>query len=406
MSQSTVLDVLIVYNGSLVQSASSTASEISTPFAPDGANASCNAAYAYFLASCAKLKLSAGLSSSDDIIGAGSCQSYWTYQNKSWVKHHLPCRSRQIFDKFSPKTPESLDKRHLLFLSPKVSSFNSYSLFKLFFDKQKTYAALSSFAIPTMALKDHSLKSVTKSCQALAGLVNSQAHPKDFSTQIVLKDRFGAGGRNVYKYRLKDYSSIRETLVSHPQLSFVIQPLIKFNRGFKYQNRFVSTDIRLIFLRNKIVASYARIAKDGDFRCNQHQGGSLIYLNPQTLPPSIIKSAGQIAKILHQQNSLFTLDFLLSNTGHAYFLEGNTGPGLNWDSNDAIDQRESKKLIRQIVAELSTRHFIQSKPNIRLRSSSLSPSFQLGFQPSDPAGSPISLRGSNSSQSARQLFAD
>lgn len=355
MSHSTVLDVLIVYNGNLVSSSSDTSLATTTPF-PLGST--CNDTYAYFLTTCRVLGLSAGLSSSLDIIGAGLCDSYWSYINHTWVKNSLPCRGKQIFDKFSPKDENSRALRHLLFSNSRIRSFNSYSLFKLFFDKQKTHDVLSDYAIPTLTLKNSALDSIKKTCTFLTKMISSHPNPRDFRNEIILKDRYGAGGHSIYKFKPDDFGGIQQIIKASPDLSFIIQPLIKFNRGFKYQNRFVSTDIRLIYFKGKIVSSYIRMAKSGDFRCNQHQGGSLAYLAQSAIPKPVMTQSRAIVKILNKKSSLFTLDFLLSNSGHSYLLEGNTGPGLSWDPADKIDQLEAKKLIKLIIKEL----LIRTKP--------------------------------------------
>lgn len=91
------------------------------------------------------------------------------------------------------------------------------------------------------------------------------------------------------------------------------------------------------------------MAKTGDFRCNQHQGGSLSYLKLGEIPANVLTSSRAIAKKLNKKSTLFTLDFIVSNSNHAYFLEGNTGPGLTWDPADEIDKYEAKKLIKSIV---------------------------------------------------------
>ena len=97
------------------------------------------------------------------------------------------------------------------------------------------------------------------------------------------------------------------------------------------------------------------MAMTGDFRCNQHQGGSLVYLDPDSLPANVLAKADKIASILNKKQSLFTLDFIVSNSGHSYLLEGNTGPGLTWDSADKRDKFEAEKLIDLIVNEFKCR---------------------------------------------------
>lgn len=369
MSHTSTLDVLIVYNSDQVSSASS--SNL-TPFGSDSSE-SLNLAYAYFLSTCHKLGLTAGLSSSADISGPGTCSSYWTYDKKAWRQHKYPCRTKQVFDKFSPTDESSINLRHTLLSSSAIKSYGSYSLYKLFHDKQKTYNSLTPYAIPTISLSNSSFTTIRRSITKLKELMATHAHPQDFTNQIILKDRFGAGGLNIFKFDSSNMSDIQKVLIKHPTISFIIQPLIKFDRGFMYKKIPVSTDIRLIYLNGRIVSSYIRMAKSGDFRCNQHQGGSLVYLTTSDLPKEVLAKSKLIAGMLNKQSSLFTLDFLLSNSGHSYLLEGNTGPGLTWDQNDQIDQREAKKLIRLIVSDLKTR--VKSPPLYRYKNQAKNPSW-------------------------------
>lgn len=355
MSKTVTLDVLVVYNSKIASSSSDLSHSIIAPFAQETSNSGCNAAYAHFLSTCNKFNLNAGFSSSTDIVGAGSCKSYWTYSDRTWIKNNKLCKSKQIFGKFSPKNKEDFALRELLFSNPKIKSFNSFPLFKLFFDKQKTYDALSNHSIPTVSIDAKSIKSITNSCIKLKNIIKAHTTPKDFSNSIILKDRFGAGGRNIYKLNSNDYEGIKAIQSKHPALSFIIQPQVNFDHGFKYNNKFVSTDIRIIYFKDKIISCYIRIAKDGDFRCNQHQGGSLAYLKQSAIPNIVIKKSQSIAKILDKKRALYTLDFLISNSGNAYLLEGNTGPGLSWDINNIIDQKEAKKLINKIVQDLFSR---------------------------------------------------
>ena len=45
-------------------------------------------------------------------------------------------------------------------------------------------------------------------------------------------------------------------------------------------------------------------------------------------------------------------DFIISNNGNIYLLEGNTGPGLDWNLLIRENEIEGQKLIRMIVKEL------------------------------------------------------
>jgi len=65
--------------------------------------------------------------------------------------------------------------------------------------------------------------------------------------------------------------------------------------------------------------------------------------------------AKKIEHLLVNNDSMYSLDFLMSNGGHAYFLEGNTGPGLNWDSESEIDRTSSQALIQIIAGKFADR---------------------------------------------------
>jgi len=103
------------------------------------------------------------------------------------------------------------------------------------------------------------------------------------------------------------------------------------DKGFSFENSFKPTDIRLIFLGQKIIQTYIRIAKNGDFRCNEHAGGLLKYISKSEIPLEIKKGSKRIVDILNKKFSLYALDFMISNNGNIYLLEANTGPGLDWN---------------------------------------------------------------------------
>ena len=339
-------DVLIVYNSSSAKSAGSHAKSNRTPFPQDSKNASCNLAYSYFLQSCAKQNLTAAFSTSNDIIGPGLCSSYWYYQNNKWHKSSKLAYSTTIFDKFSPKSKENKILHNLLFSSPQIKPFNDPKLRKLFSDKQKTYNSLSNHAIPTISLLGNSLANISQSCDLLSSTMNKHASGNDFSQDIIMKDRFGAGGYHVYKFAPGESAQMHAIAGLNPDISFVLQP---FATSLK------PTDVRLVYLGGKIVDSYMRVAKLNDFRCNEHQGGTLSYLDVQNIPHKIIDKANAIIAKLNNHHSLYSLDFMVSDSGNPYLLEGNIGPGLDWNTSVKKEGINAKKFIRNIVKNLSKR---------------------------------------------------
>lgn len=361
MNHLTNFDVLIVYAQGMTTSASNLSKENNTPFPLTSRNESYNIVYSYFLEICHKLNVKAAFTTSADIIGPGSCSSFWTFKDKKWFKNNSSCFSNLIFDKFSPISNGIKSRRQLLFSSAEVKPFNDPDLFSLFFDKQKTYDKLSQHSIPTISLgDDNTLQDIDNACKTLTKLMNYHPDSKDFNSDIIMKDRFGAGGRRVYKFKAGESQNMLNIINKKANFSFIIQPFAKFDKGFSYHNCPASTDIRLVYLKGKIIQSYIRVAKSGEFRCNEHQGGLLTYLSLKEIPPALIIKSNLIAKILNKKCSLYALDFIISNNGNPYLLEGNTGPGLDWNMSIKKNEIKAKKLIRLIVKELSLRSNLYS----------------------------------------------
>ncbi|MFZ2152513.1 MAG: hypothetical protein WAV41_00450 [Microgenomates group bacterium] len=362
MTKLTSFDVLIVYSQHLARSASDTPRSLA-PFARGSSNESYNIVYSYFLQSCAAANLSAAFTTSADIIGPGFCKSYWTFKDNTWHKVNSPCYASLIFDKFSPTSIGIKNRRQLLFSEKTIKPFNDPQLFNMFFDKQKTFDKLADFAIPTITLDQNSQQTISASCQAMSDLMSTYSGNGDFTTDIIMKDRFGAGGRRVFKFKTGDSAKMMSVVDRNTKISYIIQPFAKFDQGYKYQDTPVSTDIRLVYLKGQIVQSYIRTAKAGDFRCNEHQGGTLTYLDISHLPTSLLQKSAKIAAFLGNTCSLFSLDFIITNSGNSYLLEGNTGPGLDWNLNLPQNEIEAKKLIRLVVNELSSRAILSYEQN-------------------------------------------
>lgn len=352
MIKTDIFDVLVVYSSRLAVSVNS-AKNSPTPFLKGSSSESYNIVYSYFLETCKKNNLKAALTTSTDIAAAGCCDGYWTFNNGSWNKIKKPCYSTLIFDKFSPVSKKIETNRKLLFSSRKVKPFNQPKLFNLFFDKQKTYKKLSKFSIPTTTISSNSKQSIERSRSILKKLIEKHPNKSDFSSGIVMKDRFGAGGIAVYKFKTNQDREIARALKKHQKKSFIIQPFVKFDKGYNYRKRPVPTDIRLIYMEGKIVQSYIRMAKTGDFRCNEHQGGTLKYIPASQIPTSLISTSNKVAAALGRKSSLFALDFIISNNKNIYLVEGNTGPGLDWDLSVKKNEIESHRLIKIVVDKLS-----------------------------------------------------
>jgi glutathione synthase/RimK-type ligase-like ATP-grasp enzyme len=354
MNEITNFDILIVYSEKLANSASSL-SGVMAPFPRGSSQESYNLVYSYFLKTCQKNNLKAAFTTSADIIGAGKCQSYWLFEKNAWIKVQKTGFAKLIFSKFSPISKSRKIKRNLLFSSKGVRPFNDPQLFDLCFDKQKTYEALNGFSIPTVTIRERTRQGLIEAQKLLKEKIAKHQNRGDFSEELVIKDKCGAGGLNVYKFGNDQTEMMTALVKKHKRISFVIQPFVKFDKGFSFKNSSKPTDIRLIFLGQKIIQTYIRIAKKGDFRCNEHAGGRLKYISKNEIPSKVVAVSRNIAKILNKKSSLFALDFIISNNGNIYLLEANTGPGLDWNLSIKENEIEAKKLMRIIIKEIVRR---------------------------------------------------
>ena len=161
--------------------------------------------------------------------------SYWSFNGKSGTNTSM-CSSNLIFDKFSPRSVSGRSLRKLLFSTARVQPFNDPSLFKLFFDKQKTYDFLSNHAIPTISLLNAEISSITSACKSLVQIMDKHSGNNDFSHDIIMKDRFGAGGQHVYKFKSFETDKMADVASLNSKVKFILQPFAKFDKGFTYNN--------------------------------------------------------------------------------------------------------------------------------------------------------------------------
>ena len=352
-----LFDVLIVYNDSAATSASSTDINALLPFSKASNKLNYNNAYAHFLETCELNNIKAAFTTTKDLNNNKSFDSFWTYKNNTWKKSTRTCSAPLIFDKFSPKTDKQKERRQALFSNSSVKPFNNPKIFSLFFDKQKTFDQLSEYAIPTVSINDESKKSIKKALNKLITLLQNHPNKNDFSNDIIVKDRYGAGGNRIHKINsTATVLKISNILQLDKTQSFMLQPFVKFNKGYLEHNKLGKfVDIRIIFMGQKIIQTYIRTAAGDDFRCNEHLGGSLEYMNISQIPKKVLQMSKKIAHSLSKNSSLYALDFIVSNHGNVYLMEGNTGPGLDWNLTLKKNALEGKRLIAEIVKELSSR---------------------------------------------------
>lgn len=354
MKRISVFDVLIVYSSSSASSAANSKSG-SNPFANSVLSQSYADSYAYFLDECSRQNLKAGFTTLSDICGAGQSSSYWLHDKNGWSRHHSIAKARVIFDKCSPRTSEQIKKRKVLFSSNSIIPFNEAALYNLFFDKLSLHDKLYTVTIPTVGIKAGDKISAESAIARLQIIKSISTNQQDFGEGYVLKDRYGSGGNNIFQILNGDLASIQKIVAKNKNIEFVLQPILLFEHGFSYKKSGGRTEIRLIFMKEKLIQVYLRVAGPESFLCNSHQGGEIIYIPISRLSTKIREAALNTIELLPPHNSLYSLDFVVSDNGNPYLLEGNTGPGLNWDENNIHDIKGAKKVMRVIVKELSAR---------------------------------------------------
>lgn len=350
MKNTDIFDVLVVYTSTIAISPSSR--KYQTPF---GDSVDYNNAYSYFLEYCKSKNLRVALMTSDDIIGSGTGKAYWMWKNNRWHKYTRSCYSKTIFNKFFPKNKQQNSLYVKMYSDKTIQVLPKQSLVSLFTDKQYTANRLPQYSIPTVSIADMSLDSIQQSINELQRKISNHYSSNDLSASIILKDRFGLGGNTIYKIDQPLSTTIQSLMKLHPTTRFIIQPLLVCDKGYSSTIYSGYADIRLIFYGSTLIQAYVRTAKEGDFRCNMAQGGLCFYVNWKDLDPKLRVLAKKITTEVNYPHSLYALDFLISNSGNIYFVEGNSSPGLYWTAGIQQEETETKKLIHILVDELFDR---------------------------------------------------
>ncbi len=361
MTKNEKFDVMVVYSETIAKSARDAQYKGRSPFPRTGKYGEYNDSYSYLLSRCKKNGMKAAFTTSRDIVGPGLFQSYWTYDSK-WKKHPGNASSAVLFDKFTPSTIAQQHRLELMTSKKSVYTFSNKEMKNVFVNKLNTYTYFKEYAIPTVAVATPSRQTIAQAKQSLDTLLDHHQYEMDVDDGYILKDRTGSCGYKIYKV---DFDTVGSEDImkyyAHDKkekklLSYVLQPFIECTQGFHFENYSGLIDLRLIFLNQKIVQAYIRIAQDGNFKCNEHQGGDLVYIPMSAIPRTVRTMSKQITRKLHSivdlKHSLFALDFIQSNDGNLYFIEGNTNPGIDWDHGKKINEVKSKELIDIIVREL------------------------------------------------------
>lgn len=345
------LDVLIIYEDMVASAANPDYTE-NTPFSAQ-AFASLNLAHAYFLEKCAESGLTGGFANALDVIGPGTVSSFWSYESGAWKRNKQKGKSKLIYFKCNPTDETHQKGIDLLFSDPSIQSFSEQRIARLFLSKLDTYKEFPDFAIPTVEVGKLTPEKLEKGIQDLRALIEQHPHKDDFGEEFILKDNVGSSGINVFK--IKPESPFEEIALkaeeeneTHAEVWYVLQPLVNCDHGFVIGPHSGMIDLRLWMINDQILNRSIRIAKKGEFRANVHQGGEEIFIEASEVPQEVYDMAGKIRERLNIQSSFYALDFIRSNNGTVYFIEGNSSPGIDWTT-DPVHEARQKKTIELLV---------------------------------------------------------
>lgn len=341
-----LFDIIIIYDAHLAHSAADPGYREATPFGKADAYFNCNATYQYFIEYGRAQGLQVAFTTTHDIAASGQFKSVWTYQG-GWERQLTTTNAKVIFDKFS----NLLVRNHAVYkllttiLKP-LPFFHNQAMRVMFDNKLETYLEFPHYTIPTVQVHSLAPVDVAQAKKYLARKCRTHPYRDDFTTEYVLKDQFGIGGNSIFKITTDDDFA---NIPHNPAMHYILQPLIQAS-GFSIAGYTGSSDLRVIIGNNKILQSYLRVAKEGEFRANAQQGGEVVYLTLDQIPEDVLAMITEIKQHLPNKYALYTLDFIKSQNGHLYFIEGNNSPGLNWF--DREDEVKAKQLIHLLVANL------------------------------------------------------
>lgn len=352
-----IFDSIIVFSEYCAKSAQDNSYNEEAPFS--GKYKIYNDSYSYFLLKCKEASIKAAFVTSKDIIGPGLFQSSWTY-DEEWVRNDCKAYSELIFDRFGRINPEQKNKLKLLISSKSIYIFNKKTQ-ELFGNKLNTYKYFKEFVIPTVEIKDISKKNLYLAKAKLDKLLKKHKNKEDFNDNYIIKRKCGASGIGIFKVNfnnlkksLKEIEEYHKSMKNRKSVSYILQPFINYDKGFVFGKYKEFIDLRVILIKHKIVQTYIRVAKKGDFRCNEHQGGNLVYISKKIIPKDVLAMIQKITKKLNLKHRLYALDFIKSNNGNLYFIEGNSKLGIDWNHKKKVNETKTKELINLIVNELKS----------------------------------------------------
>lgn len=254
----------------------------------------------------------------------------WTFRNGKWTKVLKPIKPDLIFDKLSGKHDYQLHDFKTK-LSNKIRFFN-HPLFRTVLDnKLAQYLILEEF--------------MPKSFLATSKKELNLLVKKIKSSMVVIKPLYGSGGFGI-KIGQKRKINFKNT--AFPVL---VQEFIKSTHGIPgFSKKKEIADLRMIYINRKFLYALSRIAKEGSYFTNFHQGATVVPVPKNMIPKSAQKVAGRINKKMGIfQYNYYSLDFIFLNSGKPMLMEINTTPGfdlLHIVGTEAIKEKHFREFVK------------------------------------------------------------
>lgn len=215
-----------------------------------------------------------------------------------------------------------------------VRTYNDAACIEMVADKLHTHQVLIGAGLPTPT-------TMLAKFPVDADLVEST-----IGFPVVVKTLLGVNGTGVFLMETREAFEDLMGLIAetNPNIQLIFQKFIAKSKG---------RDIRLFVLNGRVIASMERRAKDGGFKANFSQGGSVVAIQPDK---EAVELAVQTAKVLNIQ--VAGIDLLYTEDGYTV-CEANTFPGFRGLEQACKDQ--GLNVPREIFSEMQKELEAQGK---------------------------------------------
>ena len=165
--------------------------------------------------------------------------------------------------------------------------------------------------------------------------------------KVVVKPRFGHGGEDV------NIVKSRKDLELDENVEYVVQEFVEASEvpipGVSGKQH----DLRVVFVNNEPVYTYVRMPEEEEGVSNVAKQGSITYIDLEDVPDEVMEAAREISEELEgYRPCLFSVDFIVSQSGRPYVLELNSKPGMYFSDSEGKEEYE-RPGIESLIEALS-----------------------------------------------------